>query len=249
MDYEPTEQSEPLQRRVENVLKKRKRKDQVAIVKARKAADARKRKRKTNHGWFKRAEQFVKERRRMAADNTRIKHLTRNKHKSPVADDAQLLLVARVKGVNGSSGKIIKMLKVLKLSSVNRAVFVQKTDSILRILQLLDPYVIYGVPSLKTTRDLVYKHGYGSIDGKKVPLNDNAKIEKLLGKHNIICVEDLVNEILSTGPAFNKVSSFLLPFELQPPMGGWKKKGIHFLDDGEVGFVGDKINTFIEKVC
>lgn len=42
--------------------------------------------------------------------------------------------------------------------------------------------VSYRYPSLKSVRDLLYKHGYGSVDGKRVPLASNADIEKMLGK-------------------------------------------------------------------
>lgn len=35
-----------------------------------------------------------------------------------------------------------------------------------------------------------------------------------LGKHNIICIEDLVHEIFTVGPAFKQASNFLWPFKL-----------------------------------
>ena len=35
-----------------------------------------------------------------------------------------------------------------------------------------------------------------------------------LGKHNIICIEDLVHEIYTVGPAFKQASNFLWPFKL-----------------------------------
>ena len=39
-------------------------------------------------------------------------------------------------------------------------------------------------------------------------------ILQALGKHNIICIEDLVHEIFTVGPAFKQASNFLWPFKL-----------------------------------
>ena len=44
-------------------------------------------------------------------------------------------------------------------------------------------------PSLKTVRDLIYKHGRGRVNDKSVALSDNLLVEKQLGKHNVICLE------------------------------------------------------------
>lgn len=35
-----------------------------------------------------------------------------------------------------------------------------------------------------------------------------------LGKHGIICIEDLIHEIYTVGPAFKEASNFLWPFQL-----------------------------------
>ena len=43
------------------------------------------------------------------------------------------------------------------------------------------PFFPFRTPSLKTVRDLLYKRGYGLVDGKRQPLTDNAYIEKVLG--------------------------------------------------------------------
>jgi len=34
---------------------------------------------------------------------------------------------------------------------------------------------------LKNVRELLYKHGHGSVDGRRMPLTSNADIEKVLG--------------------------------------------------------------------
>ena len=87
-----------------------------------------------------------------------------------------------------------------------------------------------SAPSVKTVRELVYKRGHGKVDGNRVRLTDNDIIEKSLGKHGIICIEDLVHEIVTVGPHFKEASNFLWPFKLNNPNGGWHSKTNHFID-------------------
>jgi hypothetical protein len=42
-------------------------------------------------------------------------------------------------------------------------------------------------------------------------------LQQALGKHNIICIEDLVHEIFTVGPNFKAVTNFLWPFKLSAP--------------------------------
>ena len=72
------------------------------------------------------------------------------------------------------------------------------------MLQIIEPYITYGEPNLKSVRELVYKRGYGKVNKQRVPLNDNKIIEESLGKHGIVSVEDLVHEIFTVGPAFKQ---------------------------------------------
>lgn len=51
------------------------------------------------------------------------------------------------------------------------------TISYFRVLLL----VLSRYPSLKTIRELLYKHGHGSVSGRRTPLTSNADIEKALG--------------------------------------------------------------------
>jgi len=42
----------------------------------------------------------------------------------------------------------------------------------------------FRYPSLKNVRELLYKHGHGSVDSRRTPLTSNADIEKVLGMLN-----------------------------------------------------------------
>ncbi|GBM18951.1 60S ribosomal protein L7 [Araneus ventricosus] len=95
---------------------------------------------------------------------------------------------------------------------------------------------------------MVYKRGFGRVNQRRVPLTDNAIIEKALGKYNILCVEDLIHEIYTCGPNFKKATNFLWHFKLNNPKGGWRKKTIHYVEGGDFGNREDKINTLLRKM-
>lgn len=50
-------------------------------------------------------------------------------------------------------------------------------------------------------------------------MHDNSVIEKALGKHGLVCVEDLVHELITCGPNFKAATTFLYPFKLSNPNG------------------------------
>lgn len=69
-----------------------------------------------------------------------------------------------------------------------------------------------------------------------------------LGSKNILCVEDLVHEIFTVGPAFKEASNFLWPFKLNSPRGGIDKKRLHYVEGGQAGNREDKINALIRRM-
>ncbi|WP_411024631.1 hypothetical protein, partial [Salmonella sp. s55962] len=116
------------------------------------------------------------------------------------------------------------------------------------MLRLVEPYIAWGYPNLKSVRELIYKRGYGKVRGSRIPLSDNAIIEKELGRKNIICIEDVIHEIYTVGPSFKKVSNFLWPFKLNPPRGGYRKKGNHWVEGGDYGNRENYVNQLIRRM-
>jgi hypothetical protein len=112
----------------------------------------------------------------------------------------------------------------------------------------VEPYIAYGYPSLKTVRDLIYKRGCGKVNKQRVPLTDNSIIEGVLGKFGIVCVEDLVHEIYTTGPHFKEAANFLWPIKLSNPRGGSTDKGTHFIEGGEYGNREKYINDLVKRM-
>ena len=85
------------------------------------------------------------------------------------------------------------------------------------MLRIVEPFVAYGYPNLKSVRELIYKRGYGKINKQRLPLTDNAIIEEHLGKYGIVCMEDLIHEIYTVGPNFKQARYVLLFSDLSGP--------------------------------
>ncbi|XP_024178486.1 60S ribosomal protein L7-2 [Rosa chinensis] len=160
-------------------------------------------------------------------------------------------LVIRIQGKNDMHPAVRKNLYSLNLRKIFNAVFVRADEAMLEKLQRVEPYVTYGYPSLKNVKELIYKKGYAKIGKQRVPLTDNNLMKRYLnalGKSNIICIEDIVHEIASTGKYFKEAASFLWPFTLNKPEVGLKGVKARYLDGGDSGNREDKINDLISKM-
>ncbi|XP_042907167.1 large ribosomal subunit protein uL30 [Parasteatoda tepidariorum] len=197
---------------------------------------------------FKRAENYVKEYRRKERDEIRLKRQARHAGNFYVPDEPKVAIVTRIRGINGVSPKPRKVLQLLRLRQINNAMFVKLNKATINMLHIAEPFITWGYPNLKTIKDLVYKRGFGRVNHKRIALTDNSIIESKLGKHGIICMEDLIHEIATCGPNFKKATNFLWHFKLNNPKGGWRKKTIHYVEGGDFGNREDKINTLLRKM-
>ena len=140
-------------------------------------------------------------------------------------------------------------MQLLRLIQINNGTFVRLTKATQEMLTIINPYVAYGYPNLKSVRELIYKRGYGKVDKKRVPLTDNQIIEEHLGKYGIVCMEDLIHEIYTVGPNFKQANNFLWPFKLSNPNGGFHtRKFNHFIEGGDYGNREDNINALIRQM-
>lgn len=164
--------------------------------------------------------------------------------------------VADIKSsINKIDPKKRKTLQLLRLLQINNGVFVRLTKATMEMLKIVEPYIAFGYPNLKSVRELIYKRGYGKVKTasnsypQRIPLTDNAVIEENLGQYGIVCMEDLVHEIFTCGPNFKQASNFLWPFKLSNPTGGFhKRKFVHFISGGDLGNREDKINALIRQM-
>jgi len=141
-----------------------------------------------------------------------------------------------------------KILQLLRLRQIHAAVFIKVNAATMKMLKLVEPYLAFGEPNLKTVRELVLKRGFGKVNGSRIPLTDNAIVEAALGKHGIVCVEDLVHELFTAGPAFKQASNFLWPFKLSAPKGGLSRKRLHYVEGGFHGSHEHKINALVRRM-
>ncbi len=232
----------------ETVLKKRKAVDALKAKAAATSAETRKKNRLARRTIFKRAEKYVKEYREKERSLIRFRRQAKNSGNFFVNPEPKLVFVVRIRGINAISPQPKKILQLLRLRQIHNGVFVKLNRATINMLRLVEPYVTYGEPSLKTISDLIYKRGYGKVDKQRIPLTNNKVISETLGKCGIICVEDLVHEIVTVGPHFKEAANFLWPFKLPSPNGGYNQKGIHFTEGGDYGNREEKINDFVRRM-
>merc|ERR1712136_649495 len=105
------------------------------------------------------------------------------------------------------------------VAAEDKFAFVKRNKATINMLRICEPFITWGTPNLKSVRELIYKRGFVKLDGKRTAITSNDIIEKQLGKFGIICVEDLIHEIVTVGPNFKYASNFLWPFKMNTPTG------------------------------
>jgi len=232
----------------ETLLKKRKkaqtekaRRAQVRLLQKKRNATKRK-------VIFKRAEKYVQEYKKKERDIIRLKRVARKHDNFYVPDEPRLGFVIRIRGINGVSPRVRKILQLLRLRQIHNGSFIRLNKATIQMLRLVEPYIAWGYPNLKSVRELIYKRGFGKVQMRRIPITCNEIIEKSLGKCGIICMEDLIHEIFTVGPHFKLANNFLWPFKLSSPRGGYSKKGNHYVEGGDFGNREDKINAFIRHM-
>ncbi|CAE7243864.1 rpl-7 [Symbiodinium sp. KB8] len=222
----------------ESFLKKRAQQQEAAAAAAAARAEAKANKaKKAEH--FKRAEKYVQEYLQAEQGLIKARRAARASGDFFVEPQAKLALVVR------------KVLQLLRLRQIHNAVFVRLNKATLQMLQIVTPYVAWGYPNLKTVKELIYKRGFGKVNKQRIPITDNAMVEssfKGTADADIICIEDLIHEIYTVGPAFKAANNFLWPFKLSSPSGGFTKKRLHYNEGGDAGCRQEQINGLVRKM-
>ncbi len=235
----------------ESVLKKRKRVEKYEKAAAEKAkSDAAKSKASKDEA-FKRAESYIKQYRDQEASLVSMRRAARKAGTFYVEPEPKLLFVMRLRGINGMHPKMRHIMKVLRLLQIHNGVFMQANKAVMNNLVKVDPYIMYGYPNLKTVRELLYKRGFGKVNGQRTPLTDNKIIEDALSektKGAVICMEDLVHQIYTVGPHFKECTKFLWPFKMNNPCGGLSRIRNHFVEGGDAGNREEYVNDLIRKM-
>merc|ERR1711909_114328 len=226
------------------------RKNHVNAKKARVQAmiQAKKAKNTKNYNIFRRAENYIKQYRDVEREDIRLKRDAKKLSNIIVPGEVKLAIVIRIQGVNKIHPKVRKVLKLFRLLQINTAIFLKLNKATINMIRICEPFITWGYPNLKTVKNLMYKRGYAKIGGRPVPLNSNNLVEDNLGKSGMICIEDMVHEVFTVGPNFHKATSFLWPFKLNKPPGGWREKRTKFVEGGDLGNREEKINEILDKM-
>ncbi|TXG69531.1 hypothetical protein EZV62_004466 [Acer yangbiense] len=239
----------------ESVLKKRKREAEWALAKKQELEAAKKKSAENRKLIFNRAKQYSKEYEHKENEVIQLKREAKLKGGFYVEPEAKLLFIVRIRGINAMDPKTRKILQLLRLRQIFNGVFLKVNKATVNMLHRVEPYVTFGevlhvlrYPNLKSVRELIYKRGYGKLHKQRIALTDNSVIEQALGKHGIICTEDLIHEIMTVGPHFKEANNFLWPFKLKAPLGGLKKKRNHYVEGGDAGNRENYINELIRRM-
>ena len=78
-----------------------------------------------------------------------------------VPAEPKLAFVIRIRGINGVSPKVRKVLQLLRLRQIFNGAFAKLNKASINMLQIVEPYIAWGYPNLKSVNELIYKRGYG----------------------------------------------------------------------------------------
>ncbi|MFQ6651203.1 hypothetical protein Gotur_022526 [Gossypium turneri] len=244
----------------ESLLKKNKRNEEWELAKKQELEAAKKKKVENRKLIFNRAKQYAKEYEAQEKELIQLKREAKLKGGFYVDPEAKLLFIVRIRGYyQCHAPKDQKDLAAPTFETgtyrifreiwfIFNGVFLKVNKATMNMLHLVEPYVTYGYPNLKSVRELIYKRGFGKLNKQRVALTDNAIVEQALGKFGIICVEDLIHEIMTVGPHFKEANNFLWPFKLKAPLGGLKKKRNHYVEGGDAGNRENYINELIRRM-
>uniref|UniRef100_A0A672FF33 Large ribosomal subunit protein uL30-like ferredoxin-like fold domain-containing protein n=1 Tax=Salarias fasciatus TaxID=181472 RepID=A0A672FF33_SALFA len=197
---------------------------------------------------FKRLEDFLKDGHRKHRDDSRISRVERRPAAPLPPAKNKLAFAVRIREIKGVSLQVRKVIQMLRLRKIFSGSFVKVCKTSVAMLKVVEPYVAWGFPNLKSVRELVLKRGQTRVGRRRVPLTDNAFIEQHMGKHGIICLEDLIHEVYSVGKSFRAANNFLLPFRLSVARHAARDKAGLLKDLGKPGFRGADINSIVRQL-
>jgi len=185
----------------------------------------------------------------LAADAIKFRRDAKANGQIYVSPEEKVVFVIRIRGIIGVSPKVKKILQLLRLRQIHNGVFVRVNAATTKMLRLVEPYIAYGYPNLKSVKDLLYKRGFAKLSGQRIPISDNSVVEAGLGSSGLVCIEDVIHEIFTVGPNFKAAANFLWPIKLASPKNGFRVTKLnHFNEGGACGQQGDKINRLIKKM-
>nr|XP_040129625.1 60S ribosomal protein L7-like [Ictidomys tridecemlineatus] len=119
---------------------------------------------------YVKAKHYHKEYRQKHTTEIRMARMARKASNFYVPAEPKLAFVVRIRGINGVSPKV-------RLCQIFNGTFVKLNKASINMLRIVEPYIAWGYPNLKSVNELIiYKRGYGKINKKRIALTDNALI-------------------------------------------------------------------------
>jgi large subunit ribosomal protein L7e len=136
-----------------------------------------------------------------------------------------LLLAFRIREARNTPAQAQKILKEIGLKDLNNVVLVRSDATTQQRLRLIKDYITYGVPTKQIVNNLVRKRGFlkknkDSEKPERVPIKNNTVVEEELGEAGLICIEDIIDGIISGAKTseekdtFSKIQESLWPFQV-----------------------------------
>merc|ERR1711976_768074 len=234
----------------ESVLKKKKTVEKQRAASAKRATALKVKRKQKRKEIFNRAKNYAKEYHKLERAEIRARRQAKDGGKFYLEAEPKLAIVVRIRGINGVDPKTRKILQLFRLPQIHNATFVRLNAATQKMLRLVEPYIAFGYPNLKTVRELIYKRGFAKVNGDRIAITSNKIVEEGLKRSaaDIICVEDMIHEIYTVGPNFKAVNNFLWPFKLSNPTGGLKQKRRHFIEGGDYGNREEHINELVRRM-
>ncbi|CAH8490909.1 unnamed protein product [Heterobilharzia americana] len=185
-----------------------------------------------------------------AHDELRLHRLAKRKAPILVTDRPRLGVVIRLTEREEQISDICKdVFRLLRLDTFNQAVFIKITKATLDLLNIVSPYIAWGYPSLQVVRDMIMKRGRTMLGRHKHSI-DNKIIEEKLGHWGILCLEDIIHELVTIGPHFKAVQRFLCPFKLMSSSRDWMSgsRRCHARNDFLTALREEQINEMIRRM-
>eukprot|EP00995_Heteronema_vittatum_P010905 NODE_645_length_1244_cov_318.698745_g466_i0.p1 GENE.NODE_645_length_1244_cov_318.698745_g466_i0~~NODE_645_length_1244_cov_318.698745_g466_i0.p1 ORF type:complete len:346 (-),score=122.96 NODE_645_length_1244_cov_318.698745_g466_i0:86-1123(-) len=132
----------------------------------------------------------------------------------PVLDvERVLLLVTRTAEDWEPPAPALKVLASLGLDKRFNAVFIIQNPETAKALEKVSLYVDVVRPDPERIRFLLHSDCSLKTGGPSQPLSGNAIVEKYFGHLDIICLDDMLHELVTVGPKAEQVIAGLMPFQ------------------------------------
>lgn len=181
----------------------------------------------------------------------RKKNAVVNKAVNVQPKDTAAILAIRIKHADTISKQEAKILSKLNLTKRHNAVFIAPTPTNLQILKTVENFIVYGHPSKTVIDELIRTRGFIENDGKKEAITGNAIVEDKLAHLDVICIEDVVQNLYEGKLVETLQKDFLFTFLLSRNKKMDKKynqKDKTKVEGGKHGYLGTKqIDLIVRK--